>query len=439
MRPYADHVDRPKVVVIGAGFGGIGAGRRLADLPVDVTIVDQRNHHVFQPLLYQVATAGLSPADIALPVRGIFQDDENVDFRLATVEKIDFDGRVVHVDVGPPLPYDYLIVAAGSETRWFGVPGVEEHALPMKTLEDATALRAHVLAQFERAAATPEEVDEGALTFVIVGGGPTGVELAGAFVELFDVLARDFHHLDVSQARVVLVEATDHLLTGFTDKSQQSALDTLRARGVEVQLSQAVDRAGPGRVHFKSGEVLATNTLVWAAGIQPAPLAGQIDLEHGPGGRIVVGRDLRPPGRDNVFVIGDLAAATDGKGQPYLQMAAVALQQGHFAGRQVGRLVRGRRPWKFRYIEYGEMATIGRNAAVAELAFHIRLRGILGWWAWLLVHLVRLMGFRNRLSVLFNWAWSYLRYDRQARLIVHPEDRVSRPAPASDTGTRPRP
>jgi NADH dehydrogenase len=369
----------------------------------------------------------------------MFQDDQNVDFRWATVEKIDFDAHLVHVDSGPPLPYNYLIVAAGSETRWFGVPGVEEHALPMKTLEDATQLRGHILAEFERAAAEPEEIDEGALTFVVVGGGPTGVELAGAFVELFAVLARDFHHLDVSQARVVLVEATDHLLTGFTPKSQQSALDTLRSRGVEVRLNQAVDRVGSGRVHFKDGEVLATNSLVWAAGIEPAPLAEATGLERGKGGRIVVRRDLRPPGYDNVFVIGDLAGAVNHKGQPYLQMASVALQQGHFAGRQVGRLVRGRRPWKFRYIDYGEMATIGRDSAVAELAFHIRLRGRPGWWAWLLVHLVRLTGPRNRFSVLFNWAWSYIRYDRQARIIVHPEDQASHPAPASDSGTRPRP
>ena len=425
--------------MIGAGFGGIGAARRLADLPVDVTIIDQRNHHVFQPLLYQVATAGLSPADIALPVRGIFQDDENIDFRWATVESIDFDRQLVLVDTGPALPYDYLVVAAGSQTRWFGIPGVEEHALPMKTLEDATALRAHVLAEFERAAADPQEVDEGALTFVIVGGGPTGVELAGAFVELFEVLARDFHHLDVGRARIVLIEATDHLLTGFTEKSQRSALDTLKSRGVEVRLGQAVDRVGPGRVHLKGGDVLASNSLVWAAGIQPAPLAAAIGLERGPGGRIVVRRDLRPPQHDNVFVIGDLAAATDHKGRPYLQMASVALQQGHFVGRQVGRLARGRRPRKFRYLDYGEMATIGRNSAVAELAFHIHLRGILGWWAWLLVHLVRLMGFRNRFAVFFNWTWSYLTYDRGARLIVHPEDQASHPAPASDTGTRPRP
>src|SRR5437763_11482040 len=249
--PYDDGVrrgQRSQVVVIGAGFGGIGAARRLADLPVDTTIVDQRNHHVFQPLLYQVATAGLSPADIALPVRGVFQDDDNVDFRWATVENIDFDQRLVHVDAGAPLPYDYLVIAGGSETRWFGIPGVEEHALAMKTLEDATVLRGHVLSQFERAAAEPEELDEGALTFVIVGGGPTGVELAGAFIELFEVLDRDFHHLDVSRARVVLVEATDNLLNGFTEKSQQSAVDTLCQRGVEVRLGQAVDRAGPGRV-----------------------------------------------------------------------------------------------------------------------------------------------------------------------------------------------
>jgi NADH dehydrogenase len=432
-------VHRSQVVVIGAGFGGIGAGTRLAHLAVDTTIVDRRNHHVFQPLLYQVATAGLNPADIALAVRAIFQDDENVDFRLATVDGVDFDNRLVHVDVGAPLPYDYLIIAAGSETRWFNVPGVQEHALPMKTVEDAIALRGHVLAQFEQAAAEPDAVDEGALTFVIVGGGATGVELAGALVELFHVLARDFHHLDVSRARVVLVEAMDHLLNGFTERSQQSALDTLRERGVEVLLDRAVDRAGPGRVHLKGGEVLSTASLIWAAGIEPAPLAALTGLDRGPGGRIVVRPDLRPPGHDNVFVIGDVAAANDRKGRPYPQMASVALQQGHFAGRQIGRLVRGRRTTRFRYISYGYMATIGRNSAVAELAFHIRLRGFLGWLAWLVVHLVRLMGFRNRLSVFFSWAWNYITYDRGARIIVPPAGRVSHRAPTSDTGTRPRP
>ncbi len=226
---------RPKVVVIGAGFGGIGAGTRLAHLPVDVTIVDRRNHHVFQPLLYQVATAGLNPADIALAVRAIFQDDENVDFRLATVEHVDFERRLVHTDVGDPLPYDYLIVAPGSETRWFGVPGVEEHALPLKTVEDAIALRGHVLGQFEKAAAEPALIDEGALTFVVVGGGPTGVELSGALVELFHVLRRDFHHLDVTRARVILVEALDHLLTGsdygHNDPAEQAHLvATMKAR-----------------------------------------------------------------------------------------------------------------------------------------------------------------------------------------------------------------
>jgi NADH dehydrogenase len=200
-----------------------------------------------------------------------------------------------------------------------------------------------------------------------------------------------------------------------------------------------VDRAGPGRVHLKGGEVLSTASLIWAAGIEPAPLAALTGLDRGPGGRIVVRPDLRPPGHDNVFVIGDVAAANDRKGRPYPQMASVALQQGHFAGRQIGRLVRGRRTTRFRYISYGYMATIGRNSAVAELAFHIRLRGFLGWLAWLVVHLVRLMGFRNRLSVFFNWAWNYITYDRGARIIVPPAGRVSHRAPTSDTGTRPRP
>jgi NADH dehydrogenase len=431
---------RPKVVVIGAGFGGVGVASRLTHVPVDVTIVDRRNHHVFQPLLYQVATAALNPSDIAQAVRGIFQDDENVDFRLAAVERVDFDERLVHVTQGPPLQYDYLVLAAGSETRWFDVPGVRDHALPLKTVEDALGVRSHVLAQFEEAAANPDVIGDGALTFVIVGGGPTGVELAGAFMELFGhVLARDFHHLDVGRARVILVEATGNLLNGFTPESQQSAVDTLRARGVEVRLNSAVDRAGPGRVHLTGDQVVPTRTLVWAAGIEPTPLAEATGLERGKGGRIVVDKDLRPPGHTDVFVVGDLALAQNSKGEPYLQMASVALQQGHFAGRMIGRLVRGRRTRRFRYIDYGQMATIGRNSAVAELAFGIRLRGAPGWFAWLAVHLVRLVGFRNRVSVLLTWAWNYLTYDRSARLIVMSGDRASRPAPASDTGTRPRP
>lgn len=426
------------MVVVGAGFGGVGAGSRLARHPVDVTIVDRRNHHVFQPLLYQVATAGLNPADIAQSVRGIFQGHDNIDFRLATVEGVDFDRRCVRVDNGDPLFYDWLVLAPGSETRWFGIPGVEEHAIPLKTIEDALRLRAHVLEQFELAAADRHRVDEGGLTFVIVGGGPTGVELAGAFVELFAVLARDFHHFDVGQARVVLVELTDHLLAAFTPESQRSAVDTLRQRGVEVLLGRAVERADPGRVHLEGGDVIPTKTLVWAAGVEPSQLGGVLGLEPGPGGRIPVRRDLRVPGHAEVFLIGDLAAARDRHGEFYPQLAAVALQQGHHAGTQIGRLVSGRKTKPFRYVNYGEMATIGRNAAVAELAFGIRLRGAPGWYAWLLVHLVRLMGMRNRASVFLNWAWNYLTYDRSARLIIGRAS-APRPAPTSDSGTRPRP
>src|SRR5207248_7401177 len=230
---------------------------------------------------------------------------------------------------------------------------------------------------------------------------------------------------DVGRARVVLVELTDHLLGGFTSKSQRSALETLRQRGVEVLLGRGVDRAGPGRIHLSGGQVIPTSTLVWAAGVEPSPMGDVLGLERGQGGRIVVGRDLRVAGHPEVFVVGDLGGPRDRKGKLYPQLASVALQQGRHAGRQVGRLVEGRPTRPFRYIEYGTMATIGRNAAVAELAFHIRLRGAPGWYAWLVVHLVRLMGFRNRLSVFFNWAWNYFTYDRSARLIVQ----IGDPAP----------
>jgi NADH:quinone reductase (non-electrogenic) len=231
----------------------------------------------------------------------------------------------------------------------------------------------------------------------------------------------------------------DHVLNGFAPESQASAIDTLQERGVEVRVGQAVDRAGPGRVHLSNGDVISTATLVWAAGIEPTPLVAEAGLERGQGGRVVVEGDLRLADHPDVFVIGDLSLAHDRHRQPYPQMASVALQQGHHAGRQIGRLVAGRRTRSFRYIAYGSMATIGRNAAVAELAFGIKLRGRPGWWAWLATHLVRLMGFRNRISVFVNWAWSYLTYDRGARLIVTPGSRASRQVPASDTDTRPRP
>jgi NADH dehydrogenase len=409
------------VVVVGAGFAGLNAAKVLARGPVRVTVVDQSNHHTFQPLLYQVATAGLGADDIAHSVRGIYHDHPNVRFRLATVTGVDWAAGKVLVEDASPLAYDYLVLAPGATTAWYGVSGAAEHAFPLKSLPDAIALRNHVLAQFERADAEPGLIDDGALTFVIVGGGPTGVELAGAFVELFRmVLAKDFAHLAVDRARVVLVEAGDRLLAAFHARSQDRARRTLEARGVEVLLGTAIASIAPHEVRLSSGDTIATRTVVWAAGIRAHPLADTLGLPQAAGGRVVVDSDLGVPGHPEAFVVGDLAAAADSRGSLYPQLAPVAIQGARHAARQILRRIDGQPTTRFVYRNKGVMATIGRNAAVAELPGGLRIGGFPAWVAWLVLHLWFLIGFRNRLNVVVNWAWNYVTYDRGARLIIEP-------------------
>jgi NADH dehydrogenase len=410
---------RPHVVIVGSGFGGLNAATRLADAAVDITVVDRDNYHGFWPLLYQVATAALGPEDIAHPVRGMFGDEANVHVRLGTVSGVDFDQRVVHVERADDIPYDYLILAAGSSTSDFGIPGVDEHAFPLKTLPDAVRLRNHILNTFERADACPELVDGGILTTVLAGGGPTGVEMAGALSELIgENLARDFPHLDVTRARVVLVEMVDHLLGGFTPSSQDHAMATLQAKGVEVRLETAIAGVEADCVTFKDGTKVRCGTTVWTAGIRANPLADQLGLAQGKGGAIEVGRDLTVPGHREVFVIGDLAAASDRHGKPYPQLAQVAIQGARHVARCIRRHNLGR-PYKaFKYHNHGIMATIGRRSAVAEIPGGIKLRGTIGWVSWLAVHLLFLVGFRNRVVVLVNWSWNYLSWDRASRVIL---------------------
>jgi len=406
------------VVIVGAGFGGISAARALADAPVDVTIVDRHNFHTFAPLLYQVATAGLAPDDIAPNLRGIVQADPNVDVRLAHVTGVDFERRDVLVDDGPPIPYDFLVLAMGAVSSDFGVPGVDEHAIPLKTLEDATRLRSTVLARFEAANADPALIDEGILTFVVAGGGPTGVELSGALAELFSkVLARDFKHLDVSRARVVLVEMTNHLLGSFSPKSRAEAAHELEVRGVELRLGTSIASVEPRAVHLADGSSIPSRTVVWAAGVMANPLGAGLGLATTKRGGVTVGPDLTVPGRPEVFVIGDLAAAQARDGSVYPQLAPVAMQAGRHAARSIVRRLHGKQPRPFRYIDKGTMATIGRRSAVAELPLGIRFWGTLGWLSWLALHLVFLIGFRNRVVVLVNWTWNYFKWDRGHRVI----------------------
>jgi NADH dehydrogenase len=412
---------RPRVVVIGAGFGGLAVTKGLAGQPVEVTLVDRENFTTFQPLLYQVATSGLNAADVAHPVRGLFHRQPNLRFRRGEVVGVDWDRRQLDMADQRPLPFDHLVVAAGAVTSWFDVPGAAEWGFPLYTLDDAVRLRNHIVERFEAADADPSIVERGALTFVVVGGGPTGVETAGALAELAAVVfRRDYPMLDVGRARVVLVEALDSLLASFARPSQQHALESLRARQVDVRFGNMVTELGPRRLRFASGEELAAETVVWAAGVTANPLADALGLPTTHDGRIVVQPDLSVAGRAGVWAVGDVAAARDRDGTPLPQLAPVAMQSGSHVARQIARQLNNEPTRPFRFRDRGVMATIGRRAAVAELPGRVRLHGTVAWLAWLGLHVVYLAGMRNRASVLLNWIWGYITWDRGPRLILRP-------------------
>ncbi len=422
---------KPKVVIIGAGFGGLAAAKALEKAPVDVVVVDQRNHHTFQPLLYQVATAGLGVDDICYTTRGIFHRQANARAIRAKVTDIDLSSRKVLTAEGPPLDYDHLVLAFGAVTADFGVPGVAEHAFGLKATAEAVRIRNHVLRRFERAERSDDPTEiAAATTVVIVGGGPTGVEMAGGFAELIDrPLRRDFPGVDTSEARVVLVEGQERLLGTFAPRLGVKAEKKLTEMGVEVLLSTQVSAVTATSVTFADGATIPADTVVWAAGVRAHPLAERIGLPTGRGGRVVVDEHLRLTDHPEVHVIGDLAASPVGDGQEGRfapQVAPGAIQGGQHAAKLIAAgydndptaLSRVR---PFRYRDKGSMATIGRNAAVVELPRGPKITGFAGWVAWLALHLVMLIGFRNRANVLVNWAWNYLTYDRGSRLIVELE------------------
>jgi NADH dehydrogenase len=417
-----DGASRPRVVIVGAGFGGLEAARALHGAPVDVLLVDRNNYHTFQPLLYQVATTGLEPEEIAHAVRAIYHEQPNFHFRLGDVRGVDWEARRVSLADGGELAYEFLILAAGASTNDFGIPGVHENAFALKSLTDAIRLRAHILEQFECASRDPSAIARGALCFVIVGGGPTGVETAGALVELFHkVLRKDYPSLDMKSARVVLIEREPRLLGTFHPSSQAYALAVVEKRGVEVRLGTAVERVTADSVTLAGGSTIASRTLIWAAGVRAATLADRLGLKQGRAGRIDVERDLSLKARPEVFVIGDMAASVDEHGALHPQLAPVAIQGARHAARTIRARLAGRSSEPFIYRDHGTMATIGRNAAVAELPGGIRTRGLVAWWMWLGLHLVQLIGFRNRAIVLMNWAWNYFTYERGARLILDGE------------------
>jgi NADH:ubiquinone reductase (H+-translocating) len=423
---------RPHVVIVGAGFGGLAVARSLDRHPVEVTLVDRNNFTTFQPLLYQVATAGLNAADVAHPVRGLFHRQRNLRVVMGEVTGVDWNRREVQLAGHQPVPFDHLVLAVGAVATWFGVPGAAEYALPLYTLEDAVDVRNHIVSRFEAADADPSLVDQGELNFVVVGGGPTGVEMAGALAELFAVVfKRDYPSLGVGRARVVLVETRDRLLEPFHASSQRAALDALRARRVEVRLEETVDEVTPDHVRFASGEALPARTVIWATGVRAHAVARAMGLPTTASGRVEVAADLSVPGHEGVWAVGDVAAPPARRGAGVLpQLAPVAMQSGAHVARQIGRLAEGKPTQPFRFRDKGTMATIGRRAAIAELPGRIRLHGTLAWLAWLGLHILYLAGVRNRASVLLNWAWGYVTWDRGPRIILRRDRR-----PGSTTTT----
>ena len=408
---------RPHVVILGAGFGGLTAARRLRTAPAEITVIDRRNYHLFQPLLYQVATAGLSPGDIAYPVRAVLRSQRNTRVLLAEATAVDVKTRHVVLEDGT-VPYDYVIVATGAGHSYFGHPEWEVHAPGLKNVEDAVEIRGRILLAFERA---EREVDEARrralLTFVIVGGGPTGVELAGAIAEIARmVMVQDFRAIDPREARIILIEAGPRLLASMPERLSRKAEEALRRRGVEVLTNSLVADVSEAGVRIGGREIRAGTTL-WAAGVSPSPVGASLGVPLNRDGRVPVLPDLTVPGHPDVFVIGDLAACLDTSGRPLPGLAAVAVQQGRHAADTILRVLRGATPQPFRYIDRGTMATIGRAAAVADFG-KIQLWGLIAWVLWIFVHIALLIGFRNRIVVLFDWAMAYIAMHRSARLIT---------------------
>jgi NADH dehydrogenase len=434
----------PRVVIVGAGFGGLYAAKNLAGAPVDVLLIDRNNFHTFTPLLYQVATCGLEPEKIAYPVRGIFRDQKNLNFLMGEVRSIDTKQRRVTVQTNGTTrqeAYDYLIVAGGSATNYFNMSQLEQFSFELKNLDDAVTLRNHLLQQFERAAWIDDKAKfDAMLTIVVVGGGPTGLETAGAMYELYEhVLRKEYPYLRNQRPRVILVEATDRLLIPFPEDLQKSARAQLETLGVEVVLSNPVVETGDDFVKLKDGRVIATRTLVWAAGVKASPLGEMLGVKLQRGGRVPVLPTMEVNGLEYVYVVGDMAYLEDKQGKPYPMLIPVAKQQGILAANNIARQVVGDSQHTFSYKDRGTMATIGRSRAVAWIYNRIPLTGYLAWLAWLGLHLISLLGFRNRLTVFISWVWSYWTYDHSVRIILGRNSRETKTERLPDTVPVPEP
>lgn len=408
----------PHIVIVGAGFGGLEAAQRLSKAPVRITLVDKHNYHLFQPLLYQVAIAGLVPSQIAYPVRTIFRDQANLEFRLGEVTHIDFDAQFIQLD-GSVIAYDTLILAVGGRTDFFGMNSLREHSLQLKDVESAIDTRNHLLKMFELAS---REVDaqkrRELLTFTVVGGGPTGVETAGALAELINlVMVKDYPSLDLNEVHVTLLEAADHLMESFPEKLRKTTVDLLRKKNVDVLLNTKVVDFNGRKITLGNGDSIDTRTMIWTAGVRAEKLTETLAAEKGRAGRMIVQPTLQHPDHPQVYVIGDAAFLADENGQPLPMLATVAQQQARHAAGNIRRGLDGRAPEPFTYKDPGLLATIGRNAAVARL-WGISFSGWLAWLIWVGLHVYRLIGFRNRLVVILNWAWDYFFYESQVRLIT---------------------
>jgi NADH dehydrogenase len=420
------------VVIVGAGFGGLEATHRLAGAPVSITLIDRRNHHLFQPLLYQVATASLATSEIAWPIRYLLRGRSEVTTLFATVSGVDVQARRVLLDDGDAVPYDTLILATGARHAYFGHDEWEPFAPGLKTLEDATTLRRRILVAFERAEREPDPARRAALlTFVIVGAGPTGVELAGTIAELAqDTLPPDFRNIDTHKARVVLIEAGPRVLAGFPDDLSAYAQRSLESIGVEVMLGKAVTECSADGVVF-GGETLHAKTLIWAAGVRASPAAEWLGAPADRAGRLQVLPDLSVPGHPEIFAIGDTVAIAGPDGRPVPGIAPAAKQQGRYVADTIKARLEGGKVAPFRYNHAGSLAQIGKRKAVIDFG-RFKLRGALAWWIWGIAHIYFLIGLRHRLSVALSWLWVYARDQRAARLITQGSSKVVGAAPTSD-------
>jgi len=416
---HSDLMSMPHVVIIGGGFAGIATAKGLSDQDVRVTMIDQHNFHTFQPLLYQVATAGLEPADVAYPIRTIFGSARNVRFRHGRVRAIEHSRGVITLDDGAEIAFDHLVIATGAVASFFSVPGAQQYALPLYSLADARRLRNRLLSTLERADVAADDERVG-VTFVVVGGGPTGVETSGALSELINiVIRRDGLRLDTSKVRIVLVDVAERLLTQFPDAASTYARKQLESMGVEVDVGRSVVEIDATSIRFSDGEQLEAAAVIWAAGVSAGDaLPAGLDAASGSSGRVHVSPDLRLLASANVWAVGDAAAIPQRDGSTAPMLAPVAIQSGRHCAKQILHVVHGESTTPFHYHNKGIMATIGRNAAVAKLPIGRVITGRLGWLAWLGLHLWYLIGFRNKLRVLINWTWRYFDWKSGPRLIV---------------------